>query len=299
MRVSGHESFALRYAWLPKAYRAIKKNGTILSKPEEAMVELGLGKNMILSLRFWVEVMGIAKPANSKRTELEITEFGQRVLANNGFDPFLENIQTLWLLHWKIATCSAPLFAWEYILYQWGRPEWSHSEMLKAFTQETQRFGQKFAERTLKQHLDIFHHTYLPPRGKKELEDSLDTPLSSLRLIKTVGESNNWNDSQRREPLFAFRHEPKPEISTALFEFCLDDCFSRSETEKTLTFKNVAVQPRNIGQVFKLPESDIHTRLDVYSTQSAMLCFNYQPSAILGLITRNDVKKDFLAAIYA
>ena len=51
-RFSGHESFACRYAWLPKAYRALRNDPLIFSDEPRAMVELGLGKNMVRSLRF-------------------------------------------------------------------------------------------------------------------------------------------------------------------------------------------------------------------------------------------------------
>jgi len=60
MRYSGHESFPLRYAWLPKAYRALARDAASLSDDERAMVELGVGKNMVRAIRFWVLATGIA-----------------------------------------------------------------------------------------------------------------------------------------------------------------------------------------------------------------------------------------------
>src|SRR5437879_10801917 len=59
-RFSGHETFPCRYAWLPKAYRALDGDPAGLSDDEQAMVDLGVGKNMVRAIRFWVQASGIA-----------------------------------------------------------------------------------------------------------------------------------------------------------------------------------------------------------------------------------------------
>jgi hypothetical protein len=63
MKFSGHETFACRYAWLPKALQAIQSDPRVFADDDEAIVELGVGKNMVRSIRFWVEASGMAKPA--------------------------------------------------------------------------------------------------------------------------------------------------------------------------------------------------------------------------------------------
>ena len=43
-KVSGHDSFVCRYAWLPKAVEGIQKDPFIFSNEDQAIVEFGLGK---------------------------------------------------------------------------------------------------------------------------------------------------------------------------------------------------------------------------------------------------------------
>ena len=105
MRFSGHESFACRYAWLPKAFRAIVQDPTAFQDVEQAMVRLGVGKNMVRSIRFWVEVMGVAAPRAEKT--LAPTGFGQAIFAEEGFDPFLEDVRTLWLVVYLLVADNA------------------------------------------------------------------------------------------------------------------------------------------------------------------------------------------------
>jgi hypothetical protein len=297
MRFSGHETFACRYAWLPKAYRVLRDNPHQFSDDESAMVELGLGKNMVRALRFWVEAIGLAKPDGRS---LILTEFAHRVFGPDGYDPYLEDVRTLWLLHWNLASRRENgLFAWRFLLNQWPYPELTRSEVLTAFTRESTRLGYAHSMVTLSQHLDVFLHTYHKSRSATvAVEDSLDGPLVELSLIQAVGERKG--ESGRFETVFAFRRESKPEIGSALFEYCLDDYWNRfRQNEETLTLREVTLGVCSPGQVFKLPEDDIRTRLEAYATDSRRGVFIYQPSAVQGLVSRRKrVAAPSLAAVY-
>ena len=300
MKFSGHESFACRYAWLPKAYRAIVQDPTVFSDIERAMVSLGVGKNMVRSIRFWVEVMNVAAPRPDKT--FEPTRFGQAVFADDGLDPFLEDARTLWLLHWNVAArAENPLFAWDFLLYKWPYAEFTRSETLAAFARESQRLNVSHSEVTLGQHLDVFLHTYISrPGARGAFEESLDCPLAELELLQIVGE-RRVDGSGRRETVYAFRREAKPEITMALFEYCLDDYWHRRHPGKaTLTYRDVSTTPGSIGQLFKLPEDDIRARLDVYAVPGSRRPFSYQPSAVQGLVSRRGTRaQGYLAAVYA
>jgi hypothetical protein len=301
VRFSGHESFACRYAWLPKAYRALAHDPLVLADEEQAMVELGVGKNMVRSIRFWIVVMGIATTQRGRGYEL--TPFGQAILADQGYDPFLEDVRTLWLLHWNVSThADDPVFAWRFLLNEWAQAELSASEVVTAFKRESQRLGLRLSDVTLAQHFEVFLHTYVSKRhAEVSSEDSLDGPLVELALLQYVGDRRTGN-AGRREAVYAFRREPKPEISTAVFEYCLDDYWKQwHPAEATLTYRNVAVAPGSVGQVFKLPEDDIRTRLDTYVSPKRGALFQYQPSAVQGLVSRRRAASDydFLSAVYA
>src|SRR5262249_41341862 len=149
---------------------------------------------------------------------------------------------------------------------------------------------------TLEQHFDTFLHTYVPTRGRKGdiQEDNLDCPLVELELIQNVGE-RRIDASGRREPIYAFRREEKPEITSELFVYCLDDFWRRRHPqEKTLSFREIAVGHGSPGQVFKLPEADIRSRLESIREDSWDL-FDYRESASLQqLIRTNDPGSDLL-----
>ena len=300
-RYSGHETFPCRYTWLPKAVRGLTTNNQLFSDEDAAMVALGVGKNMVRSIRFWADAAEIA--ANRiKEPGLDVSEFGRMIFGARGHDQFLEDIRTLWLIHWKFSTnVDQPLFAWHYLLNFWHRPDFSRNEALTTLSQEAQRLGKKLSAVTLDHHFTTFLHTYVPTRGKKGevQEDNLDCPLTELDLIQKVGERTHA-DSNRRESIYAFRMEEKPEISQELFIYSLDDYWSKwHKHEKTLSFREVAVGEGSPGQVFKLPEQAVRERLELIENVSGGL-FVYQESAAIQQVIRHKQhpQRELLENIY-
>lgn len=60
----GHETFPRRYAWLPKAVRGVSENPRLFSDEDQAMVHLGVGKNMVRAIRFWAVAARVIGPGN-------------------------------------------------------------------------------------------------------------------------------------------------------------------------------------------------------------------------------------------
>jgi uncharacterized protein DUF4007/aminotransferase class V len=218
--------------------------------------------------------------------QLSADRFRSRDL-RSGFDPYLEDIRTLWLIHWNLASrADGALFAWRYLLNQWPYPEFARSEALAAFARESKRLGYSHSTITLTQHLESFLHTYYPARSKtRAVEDSLNGPLVELALLQTVGEKKG--DSGRWETVYAFRREPKPEITAELFEYCLADFWARLQpNEETLTLREITLGICSPGQVFKLAEDDLRARLETYAGSRSGRPFVYQPSAIQALLSK-------------
>ena len=283
-RFSGHESFPCRYTWLPKAYRTIYNNSELFADDNHAMVQLGVGKNMVKSIRFWVQAFGVAEQ-RPEQPGLHITSFGHAIFnPQGGQDPFLEDVRTLWLLHWKVSTIvDAPLFAWYFLLNRWQNAEFSRTEVIEAFGVESDRMDRSLSDFTKQQHFDIFLHTYLPVRARKGndiLEENLDCPLTELHLVVPAGERST-EEVGKREQLYAFRQDAKSDITGPLLAYCLFDFWrSYRREEKSLSFRDIYAQPGSVGQVFKLTELDLQGRLAELQRDSQQF-FEYRESAAL------------------
>lgn len=287
-RISGHESFACRYTWLPKAVRGLTADPKLFADDDRAMVELGVGKNMARAIRFWAQVAGVAKLGGKGAGHI-VTAFGGALLGERGFDPYLEDIRTLWLIHWNLSTDTEnPLLAWDFLLNHWHEPELVPSVVIRRLHKEAARQDDDLSPVTIDQHWDTFLHTYVPTRGRKGevQEDNLDSPLTELELIVPVGERTLDRSAGRGEPIYAFRREEKPDITPELFVYCLNDFWNkRHPTESTLSFREVAHGYGSPGQIFKLPEDDVRARVERLAPQTKGQ-FVYAESANLQQVQR-------------
>jgi hypothetical protein len=216
-RFGGHQTFALRIAWLPKAATAIEDGQDPLTNPINGVINLGLGKNMVEALRCWIEAYGVARKTGAT---WRLTPEGAAIFRTMGYDRFLEDEQTLWLLHWNISTQRrAPFFAWELLINRWNEQRFTPSSVVLSFAREAERALRSLSDISARQHFDDWLHTYLPTRGSRVEEQGLDSPLAALGFVTAVGDREISNG--RREPVYAFNLNPKRSISQALFDHCL------------------------------------------------------------------------------
>jgi hypothetical protein len=300
-RFSGHETFVCRYAWLPKVVKEVSGiNGRCLFRDEDAaMVRLGVGKNMVRSIKFWAEAAQIIEETAEGHA---VTPFGSRLLGHEGHDPYLERIVTLWLLHWKIATHpSRPIFHWTQMLSHWHRAEFGEAEAIRFLEQGLPPEHGQRSMRTLSAGLKVFIASYVPSRGKKGeiAEDNLDCPLTELDLIRIVGE--RLSIDHRRETIYSFNKESKPGITPALLAYCVDDFWRNSPhaDEDSLGFRPISTGENSPGQVFKLPEATIRALLDCFSTVTGG-AMSFEESQSMQQVWRKRVADpmDLLDAIY-
>lgn len=105
-KFSGHESFPCKTLWLKKGYDFVRNENDFNSP--NAVISLGVGKNMVSSIRYWLKAFGITDATEN------LTEIGNYLFdEENGRDKYLEDLATLWLLHFNI------VFLQEVTLYRW------------------------------------------------------------------------------------------------------------------------------------------------------------------------------------
>lgn len=251
------------------------------------MISLGVGKNMVRSICFWAELTQIISKINEKQQH-EITSFGRDLLGHDGYDPYLENSRTLWLLHWKISTNPTdPLFFWHQLLNYWHRAEFTESEIIPFLVKNTPPGASRRSNSTLEAGYRVFANSYVATRSSKGevAEDNLDSPLVELDLVRRIGDRRTGGLGPR-EAIYSFNLDDKPAITPALFAYCLHDFWVNNyPEEKTLPFRVIAVAPDSPGQIFKLPESSVRRHLDLLKNSTSG-AYAFEESASLQLAIR-------------
>ena len=254
---SGHESFPLRYGWLKKCVDAVAEDATFFSR-DDAMVALGVGKNMVRAIRHWALTARVVEPdpdaeASRGGRALRVSALGALLFGREGVDPYLEDIRTLWLVHWLIATHPERASTWRWAFGEWGRQDFSRDELLRDL--QTQALSARATPATLSRDADVFLRTYLPARATRAVavEDTLDSPLVELRLLREdpVG--------QRCE----FVRGPKPSLDSDTFGFALLEFWERAAGERdTLGVDELLARPGAPGRVFRLDPGSLAERLE-------------------------------------
>ena len=177
---SGHETFTCRQLWLKKGYDFLE-GGHSFSQGD-AVVELGVGKNMVGSIRHWLQAFGLI---NSQH---EIQSIARHIFdskANIGRDPYLEDIRSLWLLHFLLVyTNKASLYQIIFRVVSAERPRFDESFLMKRINTIVSESSKSAAvkEKTIKADFSVFRRLYVRPNGGKSSIKSIEDDLSSLLI---------------------------------------------------------------------------------------------------------------------
>src|SRR5580765_7358480 len=95
MKFLGHDSFICKTLLLKRGYDFIQQSEKSFNH-ELAVVDLGVGKNMVNAINHWLKSFGILDDNG-------ITKIGDYLFNNNtGKDQYLESIGSVWLLHYYL-----------------------------------------------------------------------------------------------------------------------------------------------------------------------------------------------------
>jgi hypothetical protein len=247
---AGHESFTLRYGWLSKGVQAALKHPDLFSR-EDALVLLGVGKNMVRSIRYWGLATGFLQEDAGGRMSRGISPspLGSLILGPHGLDPFLEDPATLWLIHWQMASSPDGPTTWYWAFNEFQEPEFTREKMRAALRRFIDKAGWKrVADSSLNRDVDCFIRSYASAQSARSalLEETLDCPLTDLGLIHETDGVD----------AFTFNRGEHPTLPQAVFTYALLTFWARLGVEKkTVTFDQVAFQAGSPGRVFKLSET--------------------------------------------
>lgn len=246
-----HETFALRYSWLTKGFQADKN----IFSDDKATVELGVGKNMVKSIQYWLKACQI------KDDTMDPTPIGEAIFSEHGFDPYLEDEATIWLIHWLLASNKELATAIYWFFNHFHKPEFSAIEVQTALADFAKdKLQSKTSVKTIKNDALLILRMYSQNRSNKRtpLEESLDSPLSLLRLISHSPDGRDYFS----------RSESRSQLPLGILGFAIAELFIKKETpalpiEELMYSKSADIAP---GSIFRLTENDLIAKLEQLET---------------------------------
>ena len=125
MKFRAHETFSIRKGWLSKGMKQVVKDPSVfVSKEYNPMDVLGIGSNMVKSLRYSLPAVALSESPKGKSAQY-LTEFGEIVYKN---DPYIEEIGTLWLLHYNLVKQQDVATSWFFFFNHFQLSEFSKED---------------------------------------------------------------------------------------------------------------------------------------------------------------------------
>lgn len=256
-----HETFTPRYGWLKKGYEAVLHDGAVF-KARDSIERLGVGKNMVSSIRFWCQAFKLIEP--DSHGHMMPTELGRRLLDDNGWDPFLEDVASLWLLHWQLFIPPLETVSWSLAFNKcnlWSFDIKQLAEVIKSAAQKYQRFT-AISEKSFERDASCIIRMYSDMSLEKDSE--IECPFTQLGIIRKAEEKNH----------VCFDTAEKPDLPPLIFAAV---CFSYlrsyvSGKQKTISLQRLTYDFNSPGVVFKVPESAVGSYL--YAAEKELESFS-------------------------
>ncbi|HGH6037529.1 TPA: DUF4007 family protein [Vibrio cholerae] len=250
---SGHETFPLRQTWLKKVVK-ISTNGLIekkkFSDPQQ-LAELGVGKNMLASMKYWALACGVIEEYDN--AHFKLTELAEKVFSDDGFDPFSESVTTTWLLHWILASSGYKATSIYYVFNRLNTNKFRKNDVKEELENLISSKGKRVSLSSLSKDLDILFRSYslkLGGSGRYQ-EDFAEPVFSELGLI-----------NQDENGVFSFNRGPKESLNNHLFVYALLSFWDALKSHSnTLSLDMITYAEGSPGRVFKLDENSVAERL--------------------------------------
>lgn len=261
----GHQSYHCRYTWLTKGVLGCSENPSLF-REDNALVTLGVGKNMVDAIRYWCLATRVLEPdpeiENNRGSHLRPTDLGRRIfLEDGGWDRYLEDAGTLWLLHYRLATNAEWTTTAYYAFNEMPGLEFSRDNLREDLIDlDAMISKRRSSENSIRRDVNVFIRTYVSSQDTsgESVEDLLDCPFAELGLVREDPDHRTYTFSR------GYQHSlPNAVVLYAIWKYA-----EAKGVQQTFTFDELAYQPLGPGRVFKLDERALAERLERLATRT-------------------------------
>ncbi len=260
-----HETFHPRYGWFRKAYTFVGDDPKVFVLPD-APIRMGVGKNMVRAIRFWGTAAKLIEERTDSRRRsgnMVQTKLGNRLFGDDGWDPYMEEPATLWLLHWLLLAPPCLLPVWWVAFNEFHAIEFDDDDLERIVLAQLE-FATEWKtphRSSILKDVRALLRTYTPldRSARVGIDDMLNCPFRELGII-------GRSEATQR---YRFATGAKPTLPAAVVAFAAMDYLERASWgSNTVTLSHLAQDPGGPGRAFKLLENDLHRALASVAAES-------------------------------
>lgn len=265
LKFSGHQTFPIRYGWIYKIIQEVIKGESLSSKSniEKQMQSMGIGKNMVLSIRHWIRALNLVICIDNKEQIYQLTPLAEQLFTHKdgrvAYDEYLDKIGTTWLLHWLLQsteTSNAELNAARFFFNYFNGIKLKKDFLAIEIKDALANHEKELTEETLNKDIDCLLQMYAHKslQLNKINEDSFSSPFTELGLLK-----------QEDAKIYIAELSRRSSLPVEIFSYALIDYMQRKYKESkvnTLSFDTLLNDVGSPGRVFRLSSAGLSEKLD-------------------------------------
>lgn len=272
---SGHETFSCKNLWLKKGCDYIQSSNKF--NDPKAVIELGVGKNMVSSIKYWCKAVGVLN-------DDVLTDFGKSMFSDEGYDPFIEDIGTIWLLHYYLVKNEiASIFSLVFVSMHKERNIFTKDQLFRFLKRKAieNRQEKTFNEKTVNTDINVLLRSYKISNAKNLTVEDFSALFLDLNLIDC-----NENEA------YYFNYAEKKSLPNDILLYCLLDYF---DGEKVISFNQLL----DLALIFCMTPNELSSRLEEISSNSNNSYFVFTEDAgikqiqLKGEVDKNDLLNQY------
>lgn len=244
MKFRGHETFFIRKGWLYKGMsNVVREPGVFQGTAGNPMDVLGIGANMVKSLRYWLIASKLTSEPKSGKRNQELTELGKIIYEN---DPYMEEIGSIWLVHYMLASNEDEATAWYLFFNEFNKTEFDEEDFHSCVVKYIRMCEDTAmpSDRAIDDDFTCVVNTYVPRirlnPAKVHPESNIDCPLGELELVDVV---------DKKKGIFK-KSVPKPNMLPDLI--LLAAIINANEGAKEIRISTLQNEKNQIGKLLNL-----------------------------------------------
>lgn len=266
---SGHETFACKSHWMKRGYEFVLEGHNF--NDDEAVVHLGVGKNMVASIKFWMKAFGLLNRDGI------LSSIAHKLLnTDRGYDPFFEDIGSLWLMHFNIVNENyATAYRTTFIDYHSQRnviDKLKLQNFIKHLCFDNPNYRSLYNENTVRKDLNVLIHNYCA-KWNSGVEDS-NTIFAPLNLIR-----------ETEDGTYMFNYDSRNIVPANIFLYALLAVFP---DRISISFESM----RELSLIFCLMNNDLLTIIKQLSEEYVGILVFSDVAGIKELQIKGEISTD-------
>ena len=230
MVFSGHDTFHCRLFWLKKGIDYLNSGEQFRT---DSGVDLGVGKNMVSSMKFWLKSFDVF----DEKTDLK-HPYGQLFL-DGGWDPYLENEGTLYLLHYKLCSKNhSSIYNLIFSNFRKIKPEFTQKNLIDYI----RGLDPKQNEKLLMKDFSVFKRMY-GQSNDEPIDDGYTGLFTELGLLRAVDKNSNG------KTVYRVYNSNQLAVPDSIILYCI---LTNPNYSRTISFSSLYILMNLVSVIFSV-----------------------------------------------